>query len=214
MPRPILTVRGFTLIEILVCLALMALIATILLSSLQLGGHSWQRVVGTSAATNDIAQAQDFLRARLSEIYPEDPLSPKAISLVARDGSLEFLGMAPNASSKAVLRYQIALSSSGDLEVRASEVYRRAAFSSAQVERLLSHVQTMTVRFWQQRANGTGAWANQWQDSLQIPRLIEIDVRFSEKDRRYWPPLYIEPRLDTPVSCQFDVVSRRCRSKT
>ena len=213
MPRLIHTARGFTLIEILVCLALMALIATILLGSLQLGGHSWQRVVGTSAATNDIAQTQDFLRTRLSEIYPEDPISRRTNSLVATNGSLEFLGTAPNASSEGILRYQIVLSAAGDLEVTASNAYRHSALSSAPTERLLSRVKSMTVRFWQHSANATGMWVDQWQDSTQIPRLIEIDLSFAEGDR-YWPPLYIEPRVDTPVSCQFDVVSRRCRSET
>jgi hypothetical protein len=72
----------------------------------------------------------------------------------------------------------------------------------------------MTVRFWQHSANAADMWVDQWQDSTQIPRLIEIDLSFSEGDKRYWPPLYIEPRVDTPVSCQFDVVSRRCRSET
>jgi hypothetical protein len=37
-------------------------------------------------------------------------------------------------------------------------------------------------------------------------------VAFGSNDKRRWPPLYIEPRVDTPASCVFDVVSRRCRS--
>jgi hypothetical protein len=78
-------------------------------------------------------------------------------------------------------------------------------------ERLLSRVASMAVRFWLKPDATPGRWVDRW-DSNQIPRLIRIDVVFDANDNRRWPPLYIEPRVDTPANCVFDVVSRRCRS--
>jgi general secretion pathway protein J len=211
--------RGFTLIEILVALALMAMIATILITSLQIGGHTWQRVMRAASSTEDIAQAQEFIRARLNTLYPGDHAGADIAEpgfLVSNGESLEFSGAAPESSADGTLRYQIAVSGeSGTLEVR-SRVDRivgsgnsSSAFTS---ERLLSHVASMSVHFWLKPDEAPGRWVDRWTDAKNIPRLIRVDVAFAPADHRRWPPLYVEPRIDTPANCVFDVVSRRCRS--
>jgi prepilin-type N-terminal cleavage/methylation domain-containing protein len=211
--------RGFTLIEILVALALMAMIATILITSLQIGGHTWQRVMRAASSTEDIEQAQEFLRIRLSSLYPDDRAAPDITGprfLVSNGESLEFSGAAPESSADGSLRYQIAVSrESGALEVR-SRVDRidnsdSSAFTFA-AERLVSHVASMSVQFWLKPDETPGRWVDRWNDARQIPRLIRIDVAFGPEDNRRWPSLYVEPRIDTPANCVFDVVSRRCRS--
>jgi general secretion pathway protein J len=213
MPRPN---QGFTLIEILVALALMGLIAAILITSLQIGGHTWQRVMRTTSNTEEIAEAQEILRMRLSSLYPEDSavdLSRPSF-LVSNGASLEFSGAAPDFSKGGFLRYQFAVSTtSGALEVRSWPLQHGLDTPSKDLaaERLLSHVSSMAVQFWQKPDANPGRWVDHW-TSREIPRLIRIDVAFGANDHRRWPPLYVEPRIDTPVNCVFDVVSRRCRS--
>jgi prepilin-type N-terminal cleavage/methylation domain-containing protein len=209
--------RGFTLIEILVALALMTMIATILITSLQIGGHTWQRVMRSASSTEDIAQAQEFLRARLSTLYPDDRASVAGPGFLVSNGeSLEFSGAAPESSGEGSLHYQIAVSGeSGTLEVR-SHVDRSDGFGNSSLaftsERLLSHVASMSVHFWLKSDETPGRWVDRWTDTRQIPRLIRVDVAFAPEDNRRWPLLYVEPRVDTPANCVFDVVSRRCRS--
>jgi general secretion pathway protein J len=211
--------RGFTLIEILVALALMAMIATILITSLQIGGHTWQRVMRAASSTEDIAQAQEFLRARLSTLYPDDYAAASIAKpgfLVSNGESLEFSGAAPESSADGTLRYQIAVSgASGTLEVR-SRVDRNDGSGNSSLaftsERLLSHVASMSVHFWLKSDETPGRWVDHWTDTRQVPRLIRVDVGFAPEDNRRWPPLYVEPHIDTPANCVFDVVSRRCRS--
>jgi len=211
--------RGFTLIEILVALALMAMIATILITSLQIGGHTWQRVMRAASSTEDIAQAQEFLRARLSTLYPDDRAGAHIGGpgfLVSNGESLEFSGAAPESSADGTLRYQIAVSgASGALEVR-SRIDRNDGLGNSSVaftsERLLSHVASISVHFWLKSDETPGHWVDHWTDTGQVPRLIRVDVAFAPEDARRWPPLYVEPRIDTPANCIFDVVSRRCRS--
>lgn len=211
--------RGFTLIEVLVALALMAMIAMILIASLQLGGHSWQRVTHAVAATEDIEQAQTFLRQRLSSIYPYEHGTTDIASsgpLVSDGTTLEFSSFGPNSTADGMLRYQIGLSSdSTTLEIRSRRDRNGlpdAAAAEWVSEPLLQHVAGMAVQFWLKPNDAPGRWANRWIDSTALPRLIRIDVTFSPTDNRRWPPLYVEPRVDTDASCVFDVVSRRCRS--
>jgi len=209
---------GFTLIEMLVALALMGMIAVILITSLQIGGHTWQRVVRVTSSTEDIAQAQEMLRLRLSSLYPDDSAAANPPSILVSNGaSLEFTGAAPESTAEGILRYQIAVSpGSGALEVRSWRDRRDGLgnlSSDSRPERLLSHVASLSVQFWLKPENAPGRWVDRW-DSRRIPHLIRIDVAFNVSDNRRWPPLYIEPRVDTPANCVFDVVSRSCRSGT
>jgi general secretion pathway protein J len=209
--------RGFTLIEVLVALALMGMIAIILITSLQIGGHTWQRVMRVTSGTEDIAQAQEILRLRLSSLYPDDrpagAISHPAF-LISNGTSLEFSGAAPEATAGGILRYQIAVSAtSGALEIRSWP--DKDSFSDqpgdAKPEALLPHVASMAIQFLLKPETGPSRWVERW-DSKKIPQLIRIDLAFAPNDKRRWPPLYIEPRVDTTASCVFDVVSRRCRS--
>jgi hypothetical protein len=171
-----------------------------------------------ASSTEDIAQAQEALRLRLSSLYPDDraasDLSRPAF-LLNNGASLEFSGAAPDSTADGILRYQIAVSaSSGALEVRSWPDHRdhlEALSNDSKPEALLSHVASMAVQFWLKADETPGRWVDRW-DSKQVPRLIRIDVTFGADDKRRWPPLYIEPRVDTPANCVFDVVSRRCRS--
>jgi general secretion pathway protein J len=211
--------RGFTLIEVLVALALMAMIATILLSSLQIAGHTWQRVMGSTANTEDIAQAQELLRQNLSSLYPYQRMATEVSRppfLVSDGTSLEFSGSAPQSLTDGMLRYQIAVSpNTAALELRSRRDRNGLSDPSASqwtTEPFLSHVATLDVQFWLKPDDLPGRWIDHWVDATEIPRLIRIEVGFPPGDHRRWPTLYIEPRVDTPANCVFDVVSRRCRS--
>ena len=207
--------RGFTLIEMLVALALMGMIAVILITSLQLGGHTWQRVMRAAGSTEDIAQAQEILRLRLSSLYPDDRPAgeiSKPAFLISNGTSLVFSAAAPEATANGILRYQIGVSaSSGALEIRSWSDQQGRSPIDSRAEALLPHVVRFAVQFWLKPEATPGRWVDRW-ESNKLPQLIRIDVTFAANDRRRWPPLYIEPRVDTPASCVFDVVSRRCRS--
>lgn len=212
------TQGGFTLIEVLVALALMAMIATILIILMQIGGHTWQRVTRATAQRDDIAQTQDFLRQRLSTLYPYAGRSggaqPPAF-LVADGSSLEFTSDAPEALATGMMRYRLLVDrSSADLAIQWRLNLDSQVPNSTQwvTERLLRHVESLTVQFWQPANQSPGRWVDRWDDLTHIPPLIRIEVALAANDARRWPPLYIEPRVTTAVTCEFDVVSRQCRA--
>jgi general secretion pathway protein J len=204
--------RGFTLMEMLVALALMGMIAVILITSLQLGGHTWQRVMRSAAGTEEIAEAQESLRQLLSSLSPGD--NRRRLSLVSNGTSLEFSSVAPAASSDGILRYQVSVSAgSKALEIRVSpgQDGHLGGSADSRAEALLPRVASLAVQFWFKSETGPGRWVDRW-ESDRLPQLIRIDLAFEANDKRRWPPLYVEQRVDTPASCVFDVVSRRCRS--
>jgi len=211
--------RGFTLIEVLVALALMAMIATILTTSLQICGHVWQRVTRAAANADEIAQAQEFLRRHLSTIYPYERIAADISMpefLVSDGRSIEFSSAAPGFASDGPWRYQLRLSpDTHELEVRSRRDDPGGAGRNSEPwesETLLTRIESFAVEFWLKPDNTPGRWADRWTDSASLPHLIRIDVTFAPSDHRHWPTLYVEPRIDTPATCEFDAVSRRCRS--
>jgi len=213
-------VQGFTLIEVLVALALMSLIGTILIESLRVGGHTWQHVSHQAANVDEISRAQQFLRQRLQAVYPPRPalgITALPSSFVGESSTLEFSSAAADQTGAAV-RYWLGLSGSGsaDVEIRYQQERARSARSDTadgSSEPLLTQATGLSIQYWEDSAGSVGHWVDRWESGTKLPRLIRIDVHFSDTDPRRWPPLYVEPRIDTRASCVFDVVSRRCRTE-
>ena len=206
---------GFTLIEVLVALAIMAMISAILITSLQIGGHTWQRVTRSTTQSDEIAQAQELLRQRLGALYPYAGSDPAF--LVADGNTIEFTSDSPDEVATGVMRYRLSVDrASGDLAIQSRSDAGSPAPNGTPwaTESLLGHVESLAVQFWQPANQGPGRWVDRWDDLTHVPPLIRIDVRLSANDSRRWPPLYIEPRVTTPVTCEFDVVSRQCRARS
>jgi hypothetical protein len=196
----------------------MSLMATIMIASLELGGHTWQRVTRQVTETDDIAQAQAILRQRLASLYPYETTEGAAPGFLVSDGEMiEFSGLASDSIADGILRYHIGRSTSAAsaLDVRFRRDSNGFADDSSpdwSNEVLLKGVSGIAIRFWSTADDAAGRWVDRWIDPNHIPSLIRIDVLFPSGDRRRWPPLYVEPRVDTNAQCLFDVVSRRCRS--
>src|SRR5579864_2460479 len=61
---------GFTLLELLISLTLLAVLSAILFGGLRFGTRAWERSEVMASETDEIAIAQNFLRRQLSDAYP------------------------------------------------------------------------------------------------------------------------------------------------
>jgi general secretion pathway protein J len=214
--------RGFTLIEVLVSLAMMGIIATVLVASLQIGGHSWKRVTRTATNVEEIARAQQLLRQSLSSAHlvadSDDPAVFRP-SLIGTPTTLEFSSMSPTLSDDALMRFRVGLAEVDPTTIEVSYCRERNRASGSMPcdwsrEVLITKVAGLSIQFWAGASGVPGYWISGWEDRAKPPRLIRIEVQFEPGDPRRWPPLYIEPRVDANAQCAFDVVSRRCRDST
>ncbi|HSF94344.1 MAG TPA: prepilin-type N-terminal cleavage/methylation domain-containing protein [Thermohalobaculum sp.] len=80
---------GFTLVELLVAMTLLAFLSLSLFGGLRFGARSWDAVVGSSAERDAIASTQTFLRARLSEMTAPSPDRPDPEDEIGRLGGSE-----------------------------------------------------------------------------------------------------------------------------
>jgi hypothetical protein len=80
---------------------------------------------------------------------------------------------------------------------------------------LVANIESLEIRYFETRAaaspDSPGQWVSRWRERAKVPALIEIAVRFPKGDTRVWPALVVRPRVTANVTCEYDVVSQRCR---
>ena len=190
--------NGFTLLELLVAMTLLALISVVLFDGVQFGARLWDGTERHVDAMMRWEAAHRLLRRELVHIYPLRRDSPAGPRLVF-DGTgeaLHFIGLEPAAAGLAGLyAYDLALSQDGqrDLILSWSPLHDRGHAERAV---LMHGVRTLEFRYFGVAAErGRPEWRSAWRNAADLPRIIS--VRAVPADRRAGPPIEImvAPRL-------------------
>jgi general secretion pathway protein J len=208
---------GFTLLELLVAISLLALISIILLGGLRMGTRVWERSFDTYERREELGQARKFLRYWLAQAYPvlarADPLHP----VLRFEGAGHFARMivpAPQA---------IAAGGWADLTLSALPQDRGVDFvaqlrmqdhldtSTDNVQSvLLAGVEAIELSYWDPAGS---IWRTDWMDRSELPTLIRLSVRFPAGDEREWPELIVAPAVTAAFDCEYDALAQRCRGR-
>jgi prepilin-type N-terminal cleavage/methylation domain-containing protein len=211
---------GFTLIEMLVALTLLALLATGIVTTFRLGQRTYGQLVENRRGDLEVVTAQRFLRQALESAYPFAlGAGQTRFGLEGAPDRVEVTAMSPQAVALGHYRYALFLrpreDRGFDLVVR-SDVDRhgfaneRAAGEEVLIERVAS------VR-WSYLGAARGARRPEWQtrwEQRKVPALIRLEVAFPEGDSRTWPELLVATRVTDDAQCEFDVVAQACREGT
>jgi general secretion pathway protein J len=209
---------GFSLIELLVALALLSLLSGALIQAVQFALRT-ERSTGARANDFDsVASTQQFLRRTVGTLYPYEPSTAEnASAVIGTRESLEFTADAPQAAAvRGHYRYRIEVRHDGEtreLIVRAD--LDRGGFIALpprdRAEVLLSGFERVEFSYWQRTEDGTGLWSPAWTERHRAPDLVRLRVSFPAGDRRQFPELMVRTQIDADAQCEFDPVSRRCR---
>jgi general secretion pathway protein J len=198
---------GFTLVELLVALTLLAFLAVALFGGLRFGARSWDAVTGASARQEAIVRAQSFLRDRLGDISAAGPpgapsLAPTLaiagepdrmafaapwLSSIGQGGVYTFtLWHDPAGDGALMLRWRPYDAGPANNEALTGE---RALLRGVRQLRI-EYLATPTRR-------STGGWSNQWAGTEVAPSLVRVQVVLAE-DGQVWPDLTIALHRETP----------------
>ncbi len=216
---------GFTLIEMLVSLAIVAMISVVLISGVGRIDLR-QRISGQrDAQIDEIANAQFTLRKRIAHIHPAvNPQTGNTLDFSGNEFSLEFDGEPPdNAAPAAFQRYRLRLERSGDLTLyRLSSLNETVDKRQPEVigwnaTRLLSGASAFSVRYFGPEANGAGGagvvsrWQPRWSNRNVLPLLVSLRLDFPSGDKRSWPELVVRLRAANGDSCERDLRTDECK---
>jgi general secretion pathway protein J len=212
---------GFTLVEVLVALALFSLLATLLFNNVRFGLKAWQTGSFQGELLERSAAAQDALRRLIGNAYPmlmagggSDP----SIDFEGAQETITFLGDAPVVTGGAG-RFRFKLfpernQDQTDLIIASTPELANPQDSSMTTRSVLAaDIDRVEFSYSQGRTNLPTQWSNSWSQRGALPMLVRVRVAFRSGDARLWPDLLIAPRIAADVSCAYDPISKRCRGR-
>ncbi|HSA82842.1 MAG TPA: prepilin-type N-terminal cleavage/methylation domain-containing protein [Geminicoccaceae bacterium] len=196
---------GFTLVEILVALTLLGLLMAALFSGVQLGVRAWETSEERLDESSRLTTVQGFLRERLAEAYLREDFDPRANTPPAFAGEpdrLSFVTLMPEHLGGGFQRMVLAVTAAderSDLAVAwwPAELDGTAVDpDSVRRRALLADVAELRLAYFGSVGRDEPpAWHEVWAQPV-LPRLVRVQLRFSDQDGRSWPDLIVRPMID------------------
>jgi general secretion pathway protein J len=207
---------GFTLVEMLVSLTLLAMAGVLLAEGFASGRGVWARVEAHTVAGQDVSAAQGLLRSRIEQLHPATRYVGAA-PVVDLDGGADHLDfLSPPVGSGGlgeVRRQHLDLTPKGELEL-ASTGLRASAPEPAHDHILLRHVSRLDLGYFGAATpDGARAWRSAWTQAGTPPELVRVRVGFALGDRRTWPELIVRPGATVDSQCVLDPSNGGCRGR-
>lgn len=193
---------GFTLLEILLSVALMALVIGLAYGSIRVALQASRSGEALIERTEEMRTSQEFLRRQLSQMLPspyekvEDAGEEKRF-----EGGAEFIRFVapmPGYLSRGgahVQELSLARMGSGggyQLEFRHAQLNGFDPLEGFDPARapvvLIDGIRSAEFAFRRQEGDGElSDWSSEWEEPAALPLLVRLDVEFDTEDQRVWP---------------------------
>ena len=203
---------GYTLVELLIVLALMGLISLAIASGLRLGARTWEKTEREVSAAETARGGHAVLTNLLSRIYPRTPDAAVAQD-PAFEGSSERITFLADAAApfpaQGVARFTLSVRRDrGAVALVLAEVAERGP-STKTDEVLFANAERIAFAYGEAK-DGAIIWNDTWSGRDRLPSLIRLRVAFPPGAGR-WPDLIVRPTIDRAANCIYDPVSFECR---
>ncbi len=198
---------GFTLLELVIAISLLALVSLILGGGLRLGARVWDSGTETMAQISRIELVQGFLRRQFEGAAPLSPSGPRADRRYVFEGrrdQIRFAALAPaqfGVGGFYELTVKKAEGAEADQVVVEARLHHPEAHerprASQQLERsvLLEEVRELKIEYYgRRRRRDELRWHDEWRRTRLQPLLVRIDIEF-EDERLYWPTFVVAMKL-------------------
>ncbi|HUJ99076.1 MAG TPA: prepilin-type N-terminal cleavage/methylation domain-containing protein [Stellaceae bacterium] len=192
---------GFTLVELLVAVSLLALLTVVLAGGMTLATKRFTRHPERIDRAQRIAAAQDFLLTTLADARPLLDQDSGAAHIAFAGGPTQLLFLAPAPESTpegGLMAYGLRFNpptrgADGRLELGA-RLFDVPAGASGRTTLLLDHVAKVQLSYYGRVARETRpSWNDEWDAARALPSLARIAVAFS--DGTTMPDLVVALRL-------------------
>ena len=192
-PRP---AAGFTLLEILVALAVFGFLLVGLSETVRFGLTAWRQEARMSDGKTDLEAVDRSLRSIVENLAPGDEAGRSSIDGLA-DSVTGVTQLRVPGSGLQPARIEAGLAVSGTRLVLRWRPYHHgitlgAGAAPAEAE-LMSGVSRLVIEYWRP----SGVWVASWHEP-DLPLLIRFRVILRGRDAPRWPDIVIAPLLSRP----------------
>lgn len=179
--------HGFTLLETLIAITLMAFLTLALASALKLG-LILPEAARSLNGRGPVTAVQNFLRRELSSALALPAAEWDGVAFLGGKTALEMIGAMPERAAGGGL-HEVRLSLEGD---RLMLRWRRLdPPAPAQERALLDHVASFEIAYWGSRHDTeAAAWRDDWRAAQYLPSLVRIRAKLSG-DEQAWPEMMV-----------------------
>ena len=206
---------GFTLLEVLVTMTLLAMLSVALLGGIRYGTQIWKKSEQAATDDNHARSVQADLAYSLERIYP-------AFVATLRTGFVDFDGRAdrvgfltPDRALPGGLdRVVIAADPDDATQLVAASRLELAPDAQSSKRILLHGLKLVEFSYYGPAdASTPAAWHSEWQNKPRLPLLIRMHVALTDSTARPWPDLTVAPRVMADVNCVYDPVTKYCQGR-
>ncbi|WP_342163896.1 hypothetical protein [Methylobacterium sp. SD21] len=187
---------GFALVEVLVSLALAALVGVLLIETVRVAGRT-SAAVAAAEGSGQVRAVRDHLTRTFGSLASRHMDGTQPVLQGGPDGLSAAIAPDRAVERPAELVATLAGIPRGDggfdlVERRIPLETLQGTAATARSEVLLERVAGLGLRYFGAPAKGMPAtWAEAWARRDRQPDLIEVRVAFAPADARRWPPLLI-----------------------
>lgn len=214
---------GFTLLELLVAMTLLAMVFGLIASGIGFGAAVWEKGGASAKRAGDLQTAHRVLRARIEAMRPHrrprekrQPLQALAVNGVRE--ALVFVGPPPAAlAPPGLYRYRIAIGGRGGdgsltLSWRRLQPDLRDFDADADTDTgtgggdekdttgstvLMDGIEGGRIEYFGTiKPQDPEDWRDRWEDAPRLPSLVRVTLEFAGDDPREWPPLIAAPMVE------------------
>jgi general secretion pathway protein J len=209
--------HGFTMMEVLVAMTLLALLMTALSGSIGFVGRSWDRGWVASEKSAAFSRIESTVRRMVERAFPVTVRVEKnqrflfegketSLRLVAHD--------APGGSAGALYVQEIAVTGTGS---QRQLLYRQYLFRSGasrpervtEAQMLSGDFSIAFSYFGSARPSTPPVWLESWTSDRTLPVLVQVTIQTG--DEPPWPPIMVRPLITAEFDCVRQTEAGLCR---
>ncbi|MDE2184068.1 MAG: prepilin-type N-terminal cleavage/methylation domain-containing protein [Alphaproteobacteria bacterium] len=208
---------GFTLLELLIATALLAMLTVVLFGGVRFGTRVWETAESSAAGTDRVLAAQATLSNEIAAAYP------LFIRVSATDAHAAFEGgpdrltfLAPAKSPRGALEW-VTIGTVTQNGVRSLAMWTALELSPDSRPRLaatlLKGVRSLDIDYFGAYSpRDPPAWRRDWSGAVTIPSLVRVRATLVD-GHTVWPELTVATHVSVDQGCVYDQLTHYCQGR-